>query len=157
MNDVVKYIHRWEHITQQPRDNMSNTTTSAACSLEESQQSMWDDEAQKENFKMPGGMCMLCPNCWTYKNKTKGHCQACSHRSERKFEKDRQRAREVELLKQAERRRVKKCLEGRIVTYLNQVKRGTVLDHAVTGLILDKIAESAFAEVDGIGFERNYE
>ena len=80
-------------------------------------------------------------------------CLACWNGEERKSTLCKQRVREVDLYKAACRRLVKKALGGRILTCLGQIERGTVLDHAVMGVILDKLTEIANDEVDDLDMQ----
>ena len=50
---------------------------------------------------------------------------------------------------------VKKALEGRILTCLGQIERGTVLDHAVMGVILDQLTVIANDEVGALDMPKN--
>jgi hypothetical protein len=107
---------------------------------------LWCD-FELEIPQMQGKKYLWCLTCNTYWDKRSVRCLACWHDEERKDTLCKQRVREVDLYKAACRRLVKKALGGRILTCLGQIERGTVLDHAVMGVILDKLTVIANDEV----------
>ena len=118
---------------------------------------LWCDfeSENSETSEMPGKKYRWCFQCQTYYHKGSGRCLACWNGVVRKDTLCKQRGREVDLYKAACRRLVKKALEGRILTCLGQIERGTVLDHAVMGVILDQLTVIANDEVGALDMPKN--